>query len=126
MKAEEAGTVTAVIGELKSQVWLPSTTNEVATVNQLHRTADGENTQSQMRPKSMINGKTNAACVLINKVMERTAGRKSRRILKHEGDRLTLLADNLDFGRIDIDLDGETGYALHWHATFIDEDGHFS
>lgn len=122
-KAEEQARVTAVIAKLKARLAAIHEQIEAAhrETSRIER-AYGENTKVNVTEVD-DQMETNAA-VQQQKVMVARAV-ENETILKHEGDRLTLLADNPYFGRIDIDEDGEPDTLYIGTATFIDEDGDF-
>ena len=122
-KAEEQARVTAVIAKLKARLAAIHEQIEAAhrETSRIER-AYGENTKVNVTEVD-DQMETNAA-VQQQKVMVARAD-ENETILKHEGDRLTLLADNPYFGRIDIDEDGEPDTLYIGTATFIDEDGDF-
>ena len=122
-KAEEQARVTAVIAKLKARLAAIHEQIEAAhrETSRIER-AYGENTNVTVTDVD-DQMETNAA-VQQQKVMVARAV-ENETILKHEGDRLTLLADNPYFGRIDIDEDGEPDTLYIGTATFIDEDGDF-
>ena len=122
-KAEEQARVTAVIAKLKARLAAIHEQIEAAhrETSRIER-AYGENTKVNVTEVD-DQMETNAA-VQQQKVMVARAV-ENETILKHERDRLTLLADNPYFGRIDIDEDGEPDTLYIGTATFIDEDGDF-
>lgn len=122
-KAEEQARVTSVIAKLKARLAAIHEQIEAAhrETSRIER-AYGENTKVNVTEVD-DQMETNAA-VQQQKVMVARAV-ENETILKHERDRLTLLADNPYFGRIDIDEDGEPDTLYIGTATFIDEDGDF-
>ena len=104
-KAEEQARVTAVIEKLKARLAAIHDQIEAAhkETSRIERSY-GENTKVNVTEVD-DQMETNAA-VQQQKVMVARAV-ENETILKHEGNRLTLLADNPYFGRIDIDEDGD-------------------
>ena len=122
-KAEEQARVTAVIEKLKARLAAIHDQIEAAhkETSRIERSY-GENTKVNVTEVD-DQMETNAA-VQQQKVMVARAV-ENETILKHEGNRLTLLADNPYFGRIDIDEDGDPDTLYIGTATFIDQDGEF-
>ena len=122
-KAEEQARVTAVIEKLKARLAAIHDQIEAAhkETSRIERSY-GENTKVNVTEVD-DQMETNAA-VQQQKVMVARAV-ENETILKHEGNRLTLLADNPYFGRIDMDEDGDPDTLYIGTATFIDQDGEF-